>query len=136
MKNLFYLSVLVLTAGLTACASDNPNNGRGYQYAGREGCSDTLIKEAPKPAPVVAAAPVVYQPAPAPIAQNCGGCPAREYTVRTPVKVVYRNTTYRTVYEPRTTESTSYEERPFNRAEVCTDGNCLRPQQPVRVRQM
>lgn len=115
MKNLFYLSVLVLTAGLTACASDDVNDGRNYRYAGREGCSDTLVKEQPKPVP----APVV-----APVQQNCGGCQAREYTVRTPVKVVYKNTTYRTVYEPRTFETTSYETRPYNKAEVCNGGHC------------
>ena len=115
MRNLFYLSVLVLTAGLTACASDDVNDGRNYRYAGREGCSDT-VKEQPK---VVAPAPVVAAPI-----QNCGGCPAREYTVRTPVKVVYKNTTYRTVYEPRTFETTSYETRPYNRAEVCNGGQC------------
>ena len=131
MKNLFYLSVLVLTAGLTACASDDVEN-RNYRYANAsvdDGCSDTLVKEEPRPAPVQQ---VRYQPAPAPIAQDCGGCPAREYTVRTPVKVVFKNTTYRTVYEPRTFETTSYETRPYNRAEVCTDGNCG---QPVMVSQ-
>lgn len=124
MKNLFYLSVLVLAAGLSACASD-VNEGNGYQYNGREGCSDTLIKE--RPAPVVQ---------PAPIAQSCGcpvtmpscGCPAQEYTVRTPVKVIYQNTTYRTVYEPRTFATTSYEERPYT---GCPTGNCTVAQQPV-----
>lgn len=123
MKNLYYAIALVLVAGLTACANDNVNEGRNYQYAGREGCSDTLVK--PRPAPVPA--PVV-QPTPCcqvsvPVA-NCGGCPAKEYTVRTPVKVVYKNTTYRTVYEPRTFESTSFETRPYNRAEVCEGGDC------------
>ncbi|MBP1532048.1 MAG: hypothetical protein ILA52_00915, partial [Alphaproteobacteria bacterium] len=117
--NLFYLSVLVLTAGLTACAS-NDDNTRNYRYANRPGCSTPNCQAAaPAPAPV-------YQPAP--VAQNCGGCPAREYTVRTPVQVVYKNTTYRTVYEPRTTETSAYETRPYNRAEVCSDGNCGTPQ--------
>jgi hypothetical protein len=88
MKNLFYLSVLVLTAGLTACASDEVNDGRNYRYAGREGCSDTLVKPAPAPAPVVRSCPC-------PAAMPTCGCPAQEYTVRTPVKVVYKNTTYR-----------------------------------------
>jgi len=32
MKNLFYLSVLVLSAGLTACASDDVET-RSYRYA-------------------------------------------------------------------------------------------------------
>lgn len=127
MKNLFYLSMLVLTAGLTACASDEPTETRSFQYAGRSGCGETVVAEQPKPAPVVEQ--VQYQPTvvQAPVAQNCGGCQAREYTVRTPVKVVYRNTTYRTVYEPRTFETTSYETRPYNRAEVCESGNCGQP---------
>ena len=127
MKNLFYLSVLVLTAGLAACASDEVNNeGRNYRYAGEEGCGTNVMQQvAPRPAPV----------APAPVAQACPcqapamdcGCQAREYTVRTPVKVVYQNTTYRTVYEPRTFQTTSFETRPYNRAEVCEGGNCGTP---------
>lgn len=118
MKNLFYLSILVLAAGLTACADD---------MSGREGCSDTLVKPAPAPAPVVRSCPC-------PAAMPTCGCPAQEYTVRTPVKVVYQNTTYRTVYEPRTFTSTSYETRPYNRAEVCSGGVCP-GQAPVMVQQ-
>ena len=113
MRNLVYLSVVAMVAGLTACASDY--DGRNYRYAEDDGCSDALIK--PAPAPQV-------KPQPAPVVQDCGGCPAREYTVRTPVQVVYKNTTYRTVYEPRTFETSSYETRPYNRAEVCDGGNC------------
>ena len=131
MKNLFYLSVLVLAAGLTACASDEVNEGNNYRYAGRSGCSDTLVK--PRPAPVVAPAPVA-QACPCTVAAPTCGCPAQEYTVRTPVKVVYQNTTYRTVYEPRTFTTTSYETRPYNRAEVCANGVC-QAQQPVMMQQ-
>ncbi len=117
MKNLFYLSVLVLAAGLAACATDEASEGRNYQYAGQTGS----CAQAPRPSPM-------------PVASNCGcrapaptpscGCCQQEYTVRTPVKVVYQNTTYRTVYEPRTFQSTSYETRPYNRAEVCSGPNC------------
>ena len=117
MKNLYYVFALVLVAGLSACASDEVNEGANYKYAGEDGCGDTLVQPAPAPQ-------VRYQPAPA---QPCGGCPAREYTVRTPVKVVYKNTTYRTVYEPRTFESTSFETRPYNRAEACEGGQCGDP---------
>lgn len=132
MKNLFYLSVLVLTAGLTACASDEANDNRNYRYAGHGGCGGAIVAEQPKPAPM----PVQYQAAPAPVAApTCGACQAKEYTVRTPVKVVFKNTTYRTVYEPRTFETTAYETRPYNRAEVCENGNCGQPalvsQQPM-----
>lgn len=132
MKKLLYLSILVLAAGLTACANDD--------MSGREGCSDTLVK--PAPAPMPAPMPVVNS-CPCPAAMPTCGCPAREYTVRTPVKVVYQNTTYRTVYEPRTFTSTSYETRPYNRAEVCSGGVCpgqapvmvQQPGQPMIVRQ-
>ncbi|MBR1399829.1 MAG: hypothetical protein IJ564_06635 [Alphaproteobacteria bacterium] len=113
MKNLVYISAIALVAGLTACASDEPVPANNYRYAGSS-CSDTLIKPAPQPV----AAPVQLN-------NDCGGCPAREYTVRTPVQVVYKNTTYRTVYEPRTFETSSYETRPYNRAEVCSSGNCV-----------
>lgn len=126
MKNLFYLSVLVLAAGLTACASDEVNNnGNGYQYTGRTGCSDALIKE--RPAPVVQPAPVA-QSCSCPAAMPTCGCQPHEYTVRTPIKVVYQNTTYRTVYEPRTFTTTSYETRPYT---GCPTGGCVAPQQPV-----
>lgn len=137
MKNLFYLSVLVLTAGLTACASDEANDNRNYRYAGRGGCGGAIVAEQPKPAPMPVQQ-VQYQPAPAPVAAACCptcACQAREYTVRTPVKVVFKNTTYRTVYEPRTFETTAYETRPYNRTEVCEGGNCGQPalvsQQPM-----
>lgn len=127
MKNLFYVSLLVLTAGLTACASDEPVDGRNYRYAGQNAeYGNAVVVEQPRPAPVQH---ISYQPAP--VVANCGcqscGCQAKEYTVRTPVKVVYKNTTYRTVYEPRTFETTAYETRPYNRAEVCSDGHCGTP---------
>lgn len=126
MKNLFYLSVLVLAASLAACANDETKTApRNYQYAGQTGSCNAQPQ--PRPAPVQAYAPV---------ASNCGckaavptpacGC-QQEYTVRTPVKVVYQNTTYRTVYEPKTFQSTSYETRPYNRAEVCSGPNCVQP---------
>lgn len=147
MKNLFYVAMLVLTAGLTACASDETNNdNRNYRYAGGNGgCGGALVAEQPRPAPMPAPAPAANyccptcscQPVapapvvvPAPVTNYCCptcSCQTREYTVRTPVKVVYKNTTYRTVYEPRTFETTAYETRPFNRAEVCEGGSCGTP---------
>ena len=50
MKNLVYLSLVALVAGLSACANDY--DGRNYRYAEDESCSDALIKPAPAPAPV------------------------------------------------------------------------------------
>ena len=43
----------------------------------------------------------------------CDIC-TQSYTVRTPVSVIYKNTTYTTVYEPKTFEKTSYETVPYN----------------------
>lgn len=50
----------------------------------------------------------------------CNTC-SRSYTVRTPVQVVYKNTTYTTVYEPKTFTKTSYETVPYNcvKGQIC-----------------
>lgn len=50
----------------------------------------------------------------------CNNC-TRSYTVRTPVQVVYKNTTYTTVYEPKTFTKTSYETVPYNcvKGQIC-----------------
>ena len=50
----------------------------------------------------------------------CNTC-TQSYTVRTPVQVVYKNTTYTTVYEPKTFTRTSYETLPYNcvKGELC-----------------
>lgn len=46
---------------------------------------------------------------------NCYNCSSREesYTVSEPTEIIYRNTTYRTVYEPKTYREVSYERRPY-----------------------
>lgn len=51
----------------------------------------------------------------------CDIC-TQSYTVRTPVSVIYKNTTYTTVYEPKTFEKTSYETVPYN----CVEGELCR----------
>lgn len=50
----------------------------------------------------------------------CNTC-TQSYTVRTPVQVVYKNTTYTTVYEPKTFTKTSYETLPYNcvKGQIC-----------------
>lgn len=50
----------------------------------------------------------------------CNTC-TQSYTVRTPVQVVYKNTTYTTVYEPKTFTKTSYESVPYNcvKGQIC-----------------
>ena len=135
MKNLTKIMVVAMVAGLAACASDDEPAGRNYRYAGAESnCGDALIKEQPAPAPVRPAARpcnTCRAAAPVPAPRPCGGCQPSEYTVRTPVKVVYKNTTYHTVYEPRTYETTSFETRPFNRGEACATGNCYGEGQAV-----
>ena len=153
MKNLTKLLVLAMVAGLTACASDEEQTGRNYRYVGNNhDCGEALVQDKPEPAPVRQ----YRQPAPMPVARPCVTCQAAapvapaprpcntcqptESTVRTPVKVVYKNTTYHTVYEPRTYETTSFETRPFNRGEACASGNCVETQnavvgQPVVTRQ-
>ena len=54
-------------------------------------------------------------------ANVCDIC-TQSYTVRTPVSVIYKNTTYTTVYEPKTFEKTSYETVPYN----CVEGELCR----------
>lgn len=55
-----------------------------------------------------------------PVINACNNC-TRSYTVRTPVQVVYKNTTYTTVYEPKTFTKTSYETVPYNcvKGQIC-----------------
>lgn len=55
-----------------------------------------------------------------PIANTCNTC-SSSYTVRTPVQVLYKNTTYTTVYEPKTFTRTSYETVPYNcvKGQIC-----------------
>lgn len=38
----------------------------------------------------------------------------QSYTVSQPVEIIYRNTTYRTVYEPKTYKEVTLERRPYN----------------------
>lgn len=56
-----------------------------------------------------------------PVVNTCNNC-SSSYTVRTPVSVMYRNTTYTTVYEPKTFTKTSYETLPYK----CVEGELCR----------
>ncbi len=74
-----------------------------------------------EPRPVVAPAPVYecktaascgcrHTVVPAPVvAPACGGCAPQIRETREPVEVVYKKTTYTTVYEPKTSAAVSYE---------------------------
>ena len=55
-----------------------------------------------------------------PVANTCNTC-SNSYTVRTPVQVLYKNTTYTTVYEPKTFTRTTYETLPYKcvKGELC-----------------
>jgi len=72
------------------------------------GCADEGCRRCGQP--VLAPAEPVYQ------AQPCGDRVTRE-----PVEVIYRRTTYRTVYEPKTTSAVSYEREAY-RGQGCS--NC------------
>lgn len=49
--------------------------------------------------------------------ERCYNCGYREeaYTVSEPTEIIYKNTTYKTVYEPKTYKEISYERRPYRK---------------------
>ncbi len=51
---------------------------------------------------------------------SCGGCAPQVRETREPVEVVYKKTTYKTVYTPQTTASVSYERAPYTQNQVVT----------------
>ena len=111
MKNV--ILALGLVAGLSACAT----------------CTDCDREEYPAPAP----APAVATPTPvaAPVVRN--QAPASyAYTVSEPVEVIYKNTTYRTVYEPKTYSTTDYVKKPYscNQGSLCNQS--VQPQPEVQ----
>lgn len=120
MKKLYTLFAIMAMVILPACSSTQDNNEVNYRYSNENERNDVVKNRETCPN---AQRSVQYQ-ATQPM-QSCGGCQAKEYTVRRPVKVVYQNTTYRTVYEPRTYQTTTYETRPYNQAEACSGGNCV-----------
>ena len=93
---------ICITLGLAACAS-----------TGTECTKKTEPKQ-----PAVIAQPVA-QPMAQPTVQQVAqpGCQGATYTVSEPVEILYKNTTYRTVYEPKTYSSVSYVKKPYNCAE-------------------
>lgn len=50
---------------------------------------------------------------------NCYYGQEQSYTVSQPVEVIYRNTTYRTVYEPKTYKEVTLERRPYKAKSTC-----------------
>lgn len=47
---------------------------------------------------------------------NCNTC-TTSYTVRKPIEVIYENTTYTTVYEPKIYTTITHERKPYNKCE-------------------
>ena len=98
MNKLFVLFGAVLA--VSACAY-------GYDCDMEGDCQEEVV--APAPAPVAVAQP----------SYNCGsytpsGCQGEIRTVREPVEVVYKRTTYGTVYEPRHFQNVAYERQSVN----------------------
>jgi len=105
MKNT--LLTLCLIAGLSACSTTSV---------------DTCEDKTEAPAPVQYTQPQyvhVQRQAPTGYA----------YTVSEPVEVVYRNTTYKTVYEPKTFTSTAYVKKPYtcNQGDICKNAYTAQP---------
>lgn len=67
--------------------------------------------------------PVAAQPAV--VQQPCNGCQPTVTQTREPVEVLYKKTTTKTVYEPKTTQEVSYEKEPYTGQLPCT--NCTAP---------
>lgn len=72
-----------------------------------------------EPAPVPVTTIKVQAPAPAPVPapvvvskDNCNGCEPIIRQTREPVEVIYKKTTYTTVFEPKTTSTVAYEREP------------------------
>ena len=105
---------------------------------GEEDCTYHTEKKAeevqPQPAPTVVhqPAPVIVQqvspcaqrPMPAPVVVQqpvpCNGCQPTVSATREPVEIVYKKTTYTTVYEPKTTSDITYEKEAIKGAPVQT----------------
>ncbi len=102
MKKL--ILAMFLTVGLSACVNHTRECGK---------------KPQPKPRPAVAQPVVAPQPAMQTATTPC--CQGSSYTVSEPVEVIYKNVTYKTVYEPKTFSTTTFVKKPYNCAEV---GKC------------
>ncbi len=79
-------------------------------------CEEEVVAPAPAPVPAPMPCydcnrPVVQPVVPQPVVvqQPANGCQGEIRTVREPVEVVYKRTTYGTVYEPRHFQNVAYE---------------------------
>lgn len=87
--------------------------------AGLSACSTTTVEPCDEKAP--APQPVYVQPQPQYVPVQRQAPAGYSYTVSEPVEVVYKNTTYKTVYEPKTFSSTAYVKKPYtcNQGDLC-----------------
>lgn len=83
------------------------------------------------PAPVLVAEPthvVVADAAPVVVADSgCNGCAPIVRQTREPVEIVYKKTTYTTVFEPKTTSTVTYEKEPVVNQKVLTGVQVVQP---------
>lgn len=103
MKNILCL----LTLLVAACSTTTP--------------TDTTDNTARKTTPIYSRDTYTSNVARPTYNDNCNTC-STSYTVSTPVEVIYKDTTYTTVYEPKTYISTSYSRKPYDactKAELC-----------------
>ena len=109
---------LCLIAGLSACSTTSV-----------ETCEDN----APAPQPTYAQP----QPQPTYVPVQRQAPTGYTYTVSEPVEVVYKNTTYRTVYEPKTFSSTAYVKRPYTcgQGDLCRNAGVAVQSETVSVQQ-
>lgn len=63
----------------------------------------------------------------------CGCCAPQVKETREPVEVVYKKTTYKTVYEPKTTSTVSYERAPYGENQVVTPATPVANPAPAPV---
>lgn len=87
---------------------------RAPRYVEPEPYDEPVRVRRPRPRPQPAPEPIEYVDN-SPVADgNPGDCAPKYRTTREPVEVVYKKTTYKTVYEPKTTSSVSYEKEPYS----------------------
>lgn len=122
--------------------SPRPRNVVMYKDAEPQPVYNITVQESqPTPVPVMMPTPTPI-PAPIPVAvptastqtvASCGDikstvsnstlpdgspCPAQIKETREPVEVIYKKTTYKTVYEPKTTSSVSYEKEAYKQGSI------------------
>lgn len=51
------------------------------------------------------------------VESDCGCYGTSSYTIRKPVEVIYKDVTYKTIYEPRTYITTTYVKKPYNKCD-------------------